>query len=90
MYRGWRRNISPMKQILNRAEAIVPSMRCEARSADEFAAWKQTLKAKLDELLAPFPRRVPVNVRTIARIEREHDWLEKFVIDVESESAATR
>lgn len=88
MYRGWHRNISPMKQILARAEALTPSMRCTARSPAEFAEWKQALKARLDELLAPFPQRVPVNARTIARIEREHDWLEKFVIDVESDLCA--
>ena len=83
MYRGWNRNISIMKHLLKRASEMQPSMRCEAQSVEEFEAWKKQFKSKLDELLGPFPKRVPPNARTIARAEREDDFVEKFVIDVE-------
>ncbi len=83
MFRGWDRNISIVKHLLKKAAEMQPSMRCKAGSVDEFNEWKTTFKAKLDELMGPFPPRIPTNPRTVARIEREDDFVEKFIIDVE-------
>ena len=88
MFRGWNRNISIMKHILESAAEMEPSMRLTGRTVEEFEAWKEQFKAKLLELLGPFPQRVPTNARTIARIERDRDVVEKFVIDVEGNLSA--
>ncbi len=89
MFRGWNRNISVMKHLLKRAAEMKPSMLCTAETVEEFQEWKKGFKAKLDELMGPFPQRVPPNPRTVARIEREDDFVEKFVIDVEHDLSAT-
>jgi len=88
-YRGWDRNISIMKHLLKRAGEMTPSMRCTAKTRREFEAWKRKFKAKLvGDLLAPWPKRVPHRSRTVARIERKHHYIEKFMIDVEHDLAA--
>ena len=88
MFRGWNRNLSIMKQLLDRAGAMEPSMRYTAEGFVDFDAWKSAFGTKLAELMGPFPPRVPPRAQTVARIEREHDLVEKFVIDVEDDLAA--
>ena len=88
MFRGWNRNISVMKHILKRGAEMTPSMRCTAQSPEEFEVWKKQFRTKLDELMGQWPQRVPPNPQTIARIEREDDYVEKFIIDVEHDLSA--
>ncbi len=88
MFRGWNRDINIMKQILKRSAEMQPSMKLTGRTPEEFEAWKLQFGAKLRELLGPLPQRVPPNPRTIARIERETYFVEKFVIDVEHDLSA--
>lgn len=88
LYRGWTRNIHIQKHLLKRAAEMEPSMRCKATTVDEFNQWKAEFKAKLDELLGPVPQRVDPNPQIISRVEREHDFVEKFIIDVEHDLSA--
>lgn len=88
MYRGWNSDVSVMQHILKRAREMQPSMRCAARTPEEFSAWHGEFKDKLNEILSPWPQRVATNARTISRIERENDFIEKFVIDVEHDLKA--
>lgn len=81
------RTLSMGEYLLARYRRLRPALSCRARSEEQFRAWRALFSAKLRELMGEWPRRCPLEARTVARVRDNGYTREKVIFNSERDMA---